>query len=39
MLNMVLGLPMGASGELIVEEVRSVIPYMEWADHLASRKG
>lgn len=30
-------LPMGASGELIIEEARSVMPYQEWAQHLANR--
>ena len=36
-LNIFGSLPMGASGELIVEEARSVIPYPEWAQYLASR--
>jgi hypothetical protein len=30
-------LPMGASGELIIEEARSVIPYQQWAQYLAER--
>lgn len=30
-------LPMGASGELIIEEARQIMTYTEWADHLASR--
>ena len=30
-------LPMGADGELIIEEGRAVVPYREWADYLASR--
>ena len=30
-------LPMGASGELIIEEARSVIPYPQWDDYLSSR--
>ena len=32
-------LPMGASGELIIEEARSVIPYQQWAQYLARRGG
>ena len=36
-LNIFGSLPMGASGELIIEEARSVIPYSEWAQYLASR--
>ena len=30
-------LPMGASGELVIEEGRQVIPYREWAEYLAGR--
>lgn len=30
-------LPMGASGELIIEEARSVMPYAEWAQYLENR--
>ena len=36
-LENIASLPMGASGELILEEARSVIPYEEWADYLAGR--
>ena len=36
-LTMLGSLPMGASGELIVEEARVVFPYQEWAEYLASR--
>ena len=36
-LEMTGSLPMGASGELIIEEARSVIPYKEWAEYLAGR--
>ena len=30
-------LPMGADGELIIEEGRAVIPYREWTEYLAGR--
>ena len=30
-------LPMGASGELVIEEGRQVMPYREWVDYLAGR--
>jgi hypothetical protein len=30
-------LPMEASGELIIEEARSVMPYQQWAQYLAGR--
>ena len=36
-LEMFGSLPMGAGGELVLEEARSVIPYKEWADYLARR--
>ncbi len=36
-LEMFTSVPMGASGELIIEEARSVIPYKEWAEYLAGR--
>ncbi len=36
-LNIFGSLPMGASGELIIEEARSVMPYQEWAQHLTNR--
>ena len=36
-LEMFASFPIGASGELIIEEARSVIPYKEWADYLGSR--
>lgn len=38
-LNIFTSLPMGASGELIIEEARSVIPYPEWAQYLENRAG
>ena len=31
-------LPMGASGELIIEEARAVLPYQQWAQYLAGRE-
>ena len=39
LLTMIGSLPPGASGELIFEEARAVIPYEEWAEYLASRSG
>jgi hypothetical protein len=36
-LDMFSSLPMGADGELIIEEGRAVVPYREWADYLADR--
>ena len=30
-------LPMGVSGEIIIEEARSVMPYQDWAAYLAGR--
>jgi hypothetical protein len=36
-LNIFASLPMGASGELIIEEARSVISYLEWAQYLERR--
>ncbi len=29
--------PMGASGELVIDEARSLISYGEWADYLSNR--
>jgi aspartate aminotransferase-like enzyme len=37
MLSIFTTVPMGANGQLIVEEVRSVLPYPEWAAALAGR--
>ena len=31
-----LALPMGAAGQFVVEEMRPVVPYQEWADALAN---
>lgn len=36
-LNTFGALPMGVSGELIIEEARSVMPYPQWAEYLAGR--
>jgi hypothetical protein len=36
-LNIFGSLPMGESGEIIIEEARSVMPYQQWAHYLASR--
>ena len=36
-LNIFGSLPMGASGELIIEEARAVVPYQQWAQYLAGR--
>ena len=36
-LNILGSLPMGASGELIIEEARAVMPYQQWAQYLAGR--
>ena len=36
-LNIFGSLPMGVSGELIIEEARSVMPYQQWAQYLAGR--
>ena len=36
-LDLFSSLPMGADGELIIEEGRAVVPYREWGDYLASR--
>jgi hypothetical protein len=36
-LNIFGSLPMGVSGEIIIEEARSVLPYQQWAQYLASR--
>jgi hypothetical protein len=36
-LNIFGSLPMGVSGEIIIEEARSVIPYQQWAQYLAAR--
>jgi hypothetical protein len=36
-LNIFGSLPMGASGELIIDEARAVVPYQQWAQYLAGR--
>ena len=36
-LNIFGSLPMGVNGEIIIEEARSVMPYQQWAQYLASR--
>jgi hypothetical protein len=36
-LNILGSLPMGVSGEIIIEEARSVMPYQQWAQYLAAR--
>jgi hypothetical protein len=36
-LNILGSLPMGVSGELLIEEARSVMPYQQWAQYLAGR--
>lgn len=36
-LNTFGSLPMGVSGEIIIEEARVVLPYQHWAAYLASR--
>jgi hypothetical protein len=36
-LNIFGSLPMGASGELIIDEARAVMPYQQWAQYLTER--
>jgi hypothetical protein len=36
-LQMLCALPMGADGQLIIEEGHAVIPYRDWAEYLAGR--